>query len=224
MANKILILGESGTGKSTSIRNLDSESTYIIQVVKKDLPFRGWKAKYKKDVRDENGNITEEGNIAISSTSENIVGYLKAISLKRPYIKTIIIDDFQYVMSGEFMRRAYEKGYDKFTEIGKHAYDILEVIETLRDDLSVFFLSHIESDQFGKEKIKTIGKMLDNTITPEGLFSIVLKSNCSDGEYYFETQNNGNNTVKSPMEMFELREPNDLKVILEKIKLYNEGE
>lgn len=221
MANKILILGESGTGKSTSVRNLDPKETYIIQVVKKDLPFRGWKKNYTKDEFNENREIIKEGNLALSSTSDNIIGYLKAISIKREYIKTVIIDDFQYVMSYEFMRRAYEKGYDKFTEIGKHAFDVLESIESLRDDLTVIFLSHIESDQFGKEKMKTIGKMLDNSITPEGLFTIVLKTVCSDGDYFFETQNNGSNTLKSPMEMLELKEPNDLKIILEKIELYN---
>lgn len=220
MANKILILGQSGTGKSTSIRNLDSKETYIIQAVRKDLPFKSWKANYKKDEYNEKKEVIKEGNLAIASTTDLIGGYLKAISVKRPYIKNVIIDDLQYVMSGEFMRRAKEKGYEKFTDIGLNAYNLLMLPDNLRDDLTIVFLSHIDQNENG-EKMKTIGKMLDDKITPEGLFSIVLKSCCSDGKYYFETQNNGSNTIKSPMEMFNTEEENDLKVILEKIELYN---
>lgn len=220
MANKILILGQSGTGKSTSIRNLDSKETYIIQVVRKDMPFKGWKKDYTRDEFNEQKEVVKEGNFAVASTTDLISGYLKAISMKRPYIKTVIIDDLQYIMSGEFMRRAKEKGYEKFTDIGLNAYNLLMLPDNLREDLTVVFLSHIENSENG-EKMKTIGKMLDDKITPEGLFSIVLKSNCSDGKYYFETQNNGNNTIKSPMEMFEETEENDLKIILEKIEKYN---
>ncbi len=208
MANKILILGQSGTGKSTSIRNLDSKETYIIQAVRKDLPFRGWKKNYTKD------------NLAVLNDANNIISYMKNISEKAPQIKTIIIDDLQYIMSGEYMRRAKENGFQKFTDIGLNAYNLLTFPDELREDLTVIFLSHIDHNENG-EKMKTIGKMLDDKITPEGLFSIVLKSCCSDGKYYFETQNNGSNTIKSPMEMFETEEENDLKIILEKIETYN---
>ncbi len=208
MANKILILGQSGTGKSTSIRNLDNKETYIIQAVRKDLPFRGWKKNYTTD------------NLAVLGNANNIISYMKNISEKAPQIKTIIIDDLQYIMSGEYMRRAKENGFQKFTDIGLNAFNLLTFPDDLRDDLTVVFLSHIDTNENG-EKMKTIGKMLDDKITPEGLFSIVLKSCCSDGKYYFETQNNGSNTIKSPMEMFETEEENDLKIILEKIELYN---
>ena len=128
MSNKILILGESGTGKSTSLRNLNSNETYIIQVVRKDLPFRGWKGKYN------------EKNLAVVNTVKKIEGYLSNISEKAPHIKTVIIDDFQYLMSGEYMRRAKETGFQKFTDIGKNAYDILMYPDNLRDDLTVIFL------------------------------------------------------------------------------------
>lgn len=209
MANKILILGQSGTGKSTSIRNLNSEETYIIQSVKKDMPFKGWKNKYT------------EKNLSVVSDSNAICGYLKNISEKAPHIKTVIIDDFQYIMAIKFMAKVNETGYKKFTEIANDAFNVVMIPDNLRDDLTVVFFSHIEKTSMGDEKIKTIGNMLDEKIVVEGLFSTVLKSNCSEGKYFFETQNNGSNTVKSPMDMFEEREPNDLKVILEKIETYN---
>jgi len=210
MANKILILGQSGTGKSTSIRNLDNQETYIIQLVKKELPFRAWKKKYNADLK----------NIAVLKDSVSIQGYLKSISDNAPHIKTVVIDDLQYLMSVEFIERVFESGWDKFNEIASNMFNLLMFPDDLREDLTVVFLSHIDTTE-QQEKMKTIGKMLDEKITPEGLFSIVLKTITVNGEYFFETQNNGSNTIKSPMEMLLQKEPNDLKIILEKIEEYN---
>jgi len=120
MSNTSLIIGESGTGKSTSIRNLNPEETFIINVLNKPLPFRGYKNQYKMVSAD-----GATGNYYASNKYENIVLVINKINAKRLDIKTLIIDDFQYLMANEFMSRALERGYDKFSEIGKHAYDLL---------------------------------------------------------------------------------------------------
>ena len=105
-------------------------------------------------------------------------------------------------MANEFFRRSTEKGFEKFTEIGANIFHILNTAQTLPDNKRVYFLWHTETDPFGKVKSKTIGKMLDEKYTPEGVFTIVLRTHVNNGAYQFSTQNNGNDTVKSPMEMF----------------------
>lgn len=211
MASKILILGGSGVGKTTSLRNLDPKSTYINQVVRKDLPFRGWKAKFNK----------ENKNISVISSPSKIISLLKGLSENAPHVKNVIIDDFQYCMGIEFMTTTIT-GYDKFTSIAKNAFSLLQAPDALREDLTIIFLSHIENSE-GLQKMKTIGKMLDEKIVPEGLFSIVLKAEFSDGNYHFKTQNSGSDTIKSPMGMLDEKEPNDLRIILDKITEYNKG-
>jgi len=125
-------------------------------------------------------------------------------------------------MANEFMRRSGERGYDKFTEIGEHAWRLVFNARLLRQDLIVIFLSHSDTDDKGKTKVKTIGKLLDDKITVEGMFSIVLNTFVEDGKYYFETQTNGSNTTKSPEEMFaERRIPNDLNLVVQSIHKYN---
>ena len=167
MSNAVLILGKTGSGKSTSIENLNPEETYIVNVVGKDLPFKGGKGKYSK----------EKKNYVNTSNWSTIVNTLKAIDQKAPHIKTVIIDDFQYVMSYEFMT-TQTSGFEKFNEIAEHAFSIINTAKSLRDDLTVVFLSHTEEniDSMGQKsyKIKTIGKLLDDKITIEGLFTIVL--------------------------------------------------
>lgn len=189
MAIITLILGNSGTGKTASLRNLKPADTLLIQPVKKPLPFRSkdWAALTK------NG-----GNIIQTDSSLKICEFLA-----KTRRKIIIIDDFQYVMANEFMRRSHEKSYDKFNDIARQAWDIITCAANLAPDVRVYFLSHIESNDFGKEKVKTIGKMLDDKITIEGLFSTVLKTAVRDGEYFFTTKNNGNDTVKSPIDLFD---------------------
>lgn len=211
----ILIIGESGTGKSASIRNLDHATTLIINVLGKPLPFPGWKSKYTLWTKE------EQGNLVVTDTA--IVPYIRNVSASRPEIKTLIIDDFQYVMANEFMRRASEKGFEKFTEIGKNAWNILKASGEVRDDLNVIFMAHSEVNDSGKVKCKTIGRMLDEKITIEGMFTMVLKTVVTDGQYMFSTQNNGADTVKVPMGMFgeELIE-NDLQMVIETIKKYEE--
>jgi len=218
MGQGILVIAESGSGKSTSIEKLDPKETFIINVANKPLPFKGWKKKYTLWSKD-----NPAGNMYDKAGAQNIEAAIKYVNEKRPEIKNIIVDDFQYMSSFEFFDRADEKGYEKFTQIGGHLARIARMPIALREDLFVFFLTHAEegTDMEGKRKFKakTIGKMVDEKLTLEGLFSIVLfgkvKKN-KEGEirYVFETTNNGENTCKSPRGMFSTLEiENDLALV-----------
>jgi len=222
MAQGVLIIAESGAGKSTSIETLDPKETFIINVANKPLPFKGWKSKYKLWSKD-----TPDGNMYDKAGPESIEAALKYISEKRPEIKTVVVDDFQYMSSFEFFDKADEKGYEKFTKIGAHLARIARMPKDLRSDLIIFFLTHAEeaTDLEGKRKFKakTIGKMVDEKLTLEGLFSIVLfgkvkKDKESNIRYVFETQTNGENTCKSPRGMFASFEiNNDLEFVRQSI-------
>lgn len=209
MSIATLILGESGTGKSASLRNFNPADVLLIQAIPKALPFKakGW-----------NNNNAKEVGLTILQ-SDNVQQINRALARTRKDI--IIIDDFQYLMGNEFMRRGLEKGYDKFTEIGIHAWEVFNQVTQLPDNKRVYILSHTQTDEFGKTKIKTIGKMLDEKITLEGMLAIVLRTHVSQGEYKFSTQNNGSDTVKSPMGMFEDQLiDNDLKMVDDRICEY----
>lgn len=202
-----LVIGESGTGKSTSIRNMNPDTTFIFQVIKKPLPFKG--GKFSK----------ENGNIFITDNYDSLINGLKKLDKQSKYTD-VIIDDSQYIMANEFMRRAKEKGFEKFTEIGEHYWKLLECCNEC-ENLNIFILSHSEETDHGKTKIKTIGKLLDDKITIEGMFTIVLRTCVEGGNYFFRTKNSGNDTVKSPFGMFEeeLIE-NDLQLVKNKITAY----
>lgn len=204
MGLPVLILGESGTGKSASMRNFtEKDKVAIINVNGKPLPFRSKLATMKTDDYEE----IKKTMLAVQDK-----GY-----------KRIVIDDSQYLMANEFMRRAKERGYDKFTEIAQNFWDLINSANALDDDVIVYFLSHIERDANGNEKIKTIGKMLDEKITVEGMFTIVLKTQVQDGHYGFVTQNNGQDTVKSPIGLFDASViDNDLKIVDTAIRNYYE--
>lgn len=190
MSIATMILGESGTGKSTSLRNLDPEQTLLIQAVRKPLPFRSinWKP-YNK--------ATGLGSVITTDSPVLIEGAMRKV--QRPIV---VIDDFQYVLANEYMRRSDEKGFDKFTEIGRHAWDILRAASDLSDARRVYILAHTDNDEQGRTRMKTIGKLLNEKITPEGLVTIVLRTAVRDGTYVFATQNSGSDTTKSPMGMF----------------------
>lgn len=216
MSNTSIIMGESGTGKSTSIRNLDPNETFIINVMNKPLPFRDYKANYIKVAQD-----GKTGNYYSSLNYNHIDIVIRKINATRPEIKTLIIDDFQYLMADEFMDKALQRGYDKFSEIGKHAYDLLKMLPSLREDLDIFILTHSECNEAGKMKIKTIGKMLDDKITIEGMYAIVLQTQLANGSYSFITQGDARHIAKSPMGMFETKEiPNDLNFVKQKMHEY----
>lgn len=194
MSIMTMILGESGTGKTTSLRDLDPQKCLLIRSIAKPLPFR---SKDWQPISAEN----PQGSIL---TSDNAFYICKTLSQSKAVKERdiIILDDFQYIMANEFFRRSAEKGFEKFTEIGANIFHILNTAQTLPDNKRVYFLWHTETDPFGKVKSKTIGKMLDEKYTPEGAFTIVLRTHVNNGAYQFSTQNNGNDTVKSPMGMF----------------------
>lgn len=227
MAQSILIIAESGSGKSTSIRTLNSKETFIINIASKPLPFKNWQNNYKLYDKTTNPN----GNLLNISNPTNIYAAMKHVSEKMPHIKNLIIDDWQYMSSFEYFDRASEKGYDKFTQIAANLAQVAKLPKDLRDDLFIFFLTHSEDtiDVNGKRKIKakTVGKMIDNSLTLEGLFSIVLfakviKNEKNKLEYVFVTQTDGENTCKTPMEMFDNEYiPNDLELVRQTILKYN---
>jgi len=227
MAQSILVIADSGTGKSTSIRHLNPDETFIINIANKPLPFKGWKKNYKA-INKEN----PKGNLASASSPAGIIKAINHVDQKMSHIKTLVVDDWQYMSSFEYFDRANEKGYDKFTQIAANLATVAKLPKDLRDDLTVIFLTHSEdsTDIGGNRKIKakTIGKMIDNTLTLEGLFSIVLfgkvnKNDDGELEYGFETQNNGENTCKSPQGMFEdFFIPNNLQYVKDCIQKYEE--
>lgn len=196
----VLIIGESGTGKSTSLRNFKTEEFALVNVAHKPLPFKT------------NGVVDQ----LKSDNSFKIRQYM--VSTKK---NVIVVDDAQYIMANELMRRATESGYNKFTDIGVKMWDILHQVESLPDDKIVYFMMHIERDNEGHEKAKTVGKMLDSTVTLEGMFSIVLKTAVQDKKYMFSTQNSGKDTVKSPIGLFNSQLiDNDLKMVDTAIREY----
>lgn len=231
MGTLIGVVGESGTGKSTSIENLKPEETFIINVANKPLPFRGAKRKYTP-LNKENPN----GNYAATFNPETISKLMKMISDKRTEVKTLIIEDSSYITSFEIFDRAKENSYTKQVEIADHYARILRTVQDLRDDLMVIIITHpdVEYDSMGqivKRKIKTYGKMTDKYMTLDGLFTYILFSGvllAEDGEeqprYIFETNDPTKiSTAKSPKGVFTDRYiDNDLQFVIEKIREYNE--
>lgn len=216
MSYSTMIMGPSGAGKTNSLRNLDTKSTFLIQVVRKPLPFKGWREKWR-----EVDPKVPGGNMLVSDSPELIRKYMLAISLQKPEVKTIIIDDAQYVMANDFMRSVAEKGYDKFNRIGADFWNIVMDAAGLRSDLNVVILQHEEIDENGRTKAKTIGRMLDDKIVLEGLFTVVLRAAKRDGKHVFLTKNSGSDTVKAPDGMFHADMiDNDLTLVLEAINSY----
>lgn len=209
MGTATLVLGESGTGKSTSLRNLPPEKTLIIQCINKILPFpyKGWQVRSRAN---------PDGNIYRTDKTEKI---LKALANARQEI--IVIDDYQSVMVNELMAKCNERGYDKFTLIGKHAWDVFRAAGSGSDSRRVYILAHTQTDDFGGIRMKTVGKLVDSTLVPEGYFTIVLRTHVQNGKYSFSTQTNGNDCCKSPMGMFDSQFiDNDLNEVDKKICAY----
>lgn len=199
MGVPVLILGESGSGKSASMRNFKPGEIGIINVSRKPLPFR---------------------NQLKTVNTDNYEDIVKTIIAAKA--KALVIDDAQYLMANEFMRTAKVTGYQKFTDLALNFWNLIQVvINNLPPDKIVYFLAHVERDANGNEKMKTIGKLLDEKITIEGLFTIVLKTVVQDRHYQFATQTNGQDTVKTPMGMFDdLLIENDLKMVDSTIREY----
>lgn len=204
MAQKILIMGESGTGKSTSMRNCDPATTAVVNPVGKSLPF---KAKF-----DMLNNETD---------ARKITRYMKEQAAAGK--KLIVVDDFQYILAVPYMNRIKETGWDKYNDFGANYFEIIDVCKDLPDDVVVVYMTHLETLDNGLTTVKLIGKLLREKITIEGLFTVVLRTGVNEGKYYFYTQNSGKDTVKSPLGMFPVYAiENDLAYVVDKVRNYYE--
>lgn len=234
MAQKLLILGNPGTGKSTAISSLNPDSTFIINCDEKDLPFRGYKSKYKAVYTSDKKFDLSHSNLFNTTRPNIILSLLRAISEQRPDIKTIILDTITMMMIAEFMCKAQDKGFEKFTQFALDVFNIIKSVDSLRDDLTVVFIAHTETvlDSEGVRMTQFLvpgGKLVGEKVKIEGMFTTVLYSEVvmeqGTPHYYFITQNNGKNTCKSPAGMFEdLRIPNDLDFVITNMERYNNGE
>lgn len=207
MAQMLLVMGESGTGKSTSMRNCDPATTAVVNPVGKPLPFKG---KFEM--------------LNSETESRKICKFMKEQAAAGK--KLIVVDDFQYILSVPYMNRIKENGWDKWNDFGANYFEIIEVCKELPEDVVVAYMTHTETLDNGVTTIKLIGKLLREKITIEGLFTIVLRTGVNEGKYYFYTQNSGKDTVKSPMGMFPAYAiDNDLNYVADKIRnFYEVGE
>ena len=204
MAQKVLVMGESGTGKSTSMRNCDAAITAVVNPVGKPLPF--------KNHFDMLNNETD---------ARKITKYIKDQAAAGK--KIIVVDDFQYILAVPYMNRIKETGWDKYNDFGANYFEIIDVCKDLPDDVVVVYMTHLETLDNGLTTVKLIGKLLREKITIEGLFTVVLRTGVNEGKYYFYTQNSGKDTVKSPLGMFpSYAIDNDLNYVVDKIRNYYE--
>lgn len=207
MGIPVLILGESGSGKSASLRNFKKDEVGVINVASKPLPF-------KTDIIPYNvSKVAKEKGKSRYDLIKSAVVNSKT--------KTFVIDDSQYLLAFDSFDKAKETGYGKFTDMAVNFERLIEFcINEVPDDKIVYFLHHCETTDLGKVKAKTIGKMLDSQLTVEGLFSIVLLCHTDGKTHKFITQSDGFTTAKSPMEMFDLEIDNDLKMVDSTIRKY----
>lgn len=210
----VMILAKSGRGKSSAIKNLDPETTFLINVMAKPLPFmKGMK-------------YIEGKNMVSTAEPVRIRNAMKKVSNDYPHVQDLVIDDAQYIMATEFMDKAHVKGYEKWNEIANNIWQIIILASRLRGGLKVYLLAHEEETEL-ERKMKTLGKLLDDKITPEGLSTIVLfgdvKGTKGARKYYFSTQSDGKSSAHSPEGMFPYAIPNDLALISARIdEYYNE--
>lgn len=207
MGIPVLILGESGSGKSASLRNFKANEVGVINVASKPLPF-------KTDIK--------PYNVSREAKAHGVNRYaLIKNAISKSKVNTMVIDDSQYLLAFDSFDKAKETGYGKFTDIAVNFEKLIEYcINDIDEKKTIYFLHHCETTDFGKVKAKTIGKMLDNQLTIEGLFSIVLICETDGQVHKFVTQSDGTTTAKSPMGMFEREIDNDLKMVDETIREY----
>lgn len=225
MAKVTIICGDTGTGKSTSIKNLNPSETYIINALNKPLPFKGSKGIYNDAKR----------NTKSTDSYQDVGNILKALNDQAPHIKNIIIDDVGFVMTTELFARSKETGYGKFVDIGLHMQQILSYAKNMREDLNIVFMFHEEDDvsdriKIGK-KLKTIGAMLEDKYNPLGVVTCALFTNVAyddktgEAKYSFITNRTLKNGLvipaKSPLGMFDSLEiPNDLSIVFKAMDEY----
>lgn len=214
MAMVIAVMGESGSGKSTSMRTLPPESTYYIDADGKGLPWRGWRQQYNADKK----------NYYRGSEKEKIISILDGINSKRQDIKYVVIDTINGIMVDDEMARMKDKGYDKWADLAMAVYGMIIYSLRMRDDMTIIFIAHTQVDRDENTgmtwtRIKTNGRKLDKIVL-ESKFTTVFHARCLDGNYIFETRSN-NSTAKTPMGAFE--EPiieNDIMKALERLEEY----
>lgn len=207
MSTVILIMGEPGQGKTTSMRNLNPETTVYFDCDKKGLPWRGWRKQYSK----------EKGNYFATSNAAAIGQEMKRIHDEKTQIKTIVVDTLNWIMIDDEFKRMKEKGYDKWLDLAYSVKALISLAKQLRDDITVLFTAHTQTEHddsgYSFTRMKTSGKKLDKT-SVESMFNTVLLAKCVDGRYLFETQAR-NSTARSPMGAFETFEiDNDIVKVI----------
>jgi len=213
MSRVICLAGESGSGKTTSLRNLDPSTTYIIDSDRKGLSWKGWKSQYNKESK----NYSQTSNVI------NINKILDWANKTATHIKTIVIDTINTIMVDDEMSRMKEKGFDKWQDMASSVWNLISDSHLFRDDLTIIFLAHTQTERddsgYVFTRIKTSGKKLDK-ICLESKFTTVLLAKCVDGKYIFETHSK-NSTAKSPMGCFEEDEiPNDVNEVIKRMEEY----
>lgn len=229
MAKVILVLGESGSGKTTAAETLPPDKTFFINPVGKDLPFPGAEKNYKRFVTDKESKNYGKGNIFSSKDPAKIANVLRYVNKHRPDIKCIVFDDNQYIALFTFIARMGENSFQKFNDIAANMVEMVELLKSLRNDLIVFVLQHVESGDSVEGDVqiqaKTMGKFVKEKVTFEGLFTIVLlcdkeADNDEDIKHFFWTRRI-NSTVKTPKGMFEDQKiPNDLYAVAKRVQSY----
>lgn len=229
MAKKVLILGEPGTGKTASLQSLNPESTFIICPDEKELSFGG--KHYQTFIKEDTKKLDLQKTNFYETTSPKIVlDLLKLISDTMPHIKVIVIDTITSLQIAEFMDKVKEKGFEKFNEMALDTYNILKSIRKLREDLTVIVMAHVENN-YDSDGVRITsfkvpgGKLIGEKIKVEGMFTTVLYTDVVMEQgipnYYFVTQNNGKNTCKSPIGMFnDIRIPNNMEYVIETMEKY----
>lgn len=205
MGESVLIYGRSGSGKSRSLYNFGEEEIFLVQTIKKRLPFR---KQFKYTM--------------VSDSVLTIMAQLQKMG--EAGVKTAVIDDAGYLMTNEFMKRHGKKGanqFDLYNDIADNFWSLLDSVKALPDDVIVYFIMHEDSNDYGETKLRTIGKLLNDKVCIEGMCTVVLRCVIENGQHYFLTQGTGTDISKSPEGMFEeLKIENNLKSVDDRIRDY----
>lgn len=222
MSTPILIIGRPGSGKSASLRTLDPKTTFLINIIGKSLPFKSYHQNFKPIT----GWDDKTGNCLATDDWLKIIKCIEVVNKERPEITTLVLDDWQYMMSHEFMRRTGEKTFDKWNEMAMHSWQTIQSLKATRSNLTTFVMAHCELDEVGFSRIKTLGKLLKEKLDFEGMFEITLHTRVMDGEFLFQTQQDHEYLARAPMGLFEdTHIPNDLQAVkLAFENYYNDGE
>ena len=196
----VLLIGQSGSGKSTSLRNFKGDEVAVVNVLGKPLPF-------KSDIK--------------AGKCDDYATILKAIASTQK--KTIVIDDANYLITNEFMNKSSVKGFDKYNEMGNNFFNLINGIKNIQGGKTVYLIMHEDTDDNGNVKPKTIGKLLDDKVNIQGMFTICIRAMFDNGNYIFRLKTNGQDCVKTPFGMFESDSmENDLKAFDEVVREYYE--